>query len=146
MVVWTWTWNPAWVHSLSNVCPVSVYVESLSCPCPRQVQTMSTPRIFSMSVDRDWTSKSRVWPGIVPESRNLNFFLTGQTLDRGWTFKYCGQGSHFGLLKLQNLFSLTEIGQPLYVDRPWTMFRYLLSCLRNPKSQLKNFGLASRIL
>ena len=84
-----------------------------------------------------------------PKSSESEFFC-GQRLDNLWTRTDCGQSLDFNLFALKTseseIFLWTEIGQPLYVDRPWTMFRYLLSCLRNPKSQLDNFGLGKTLV
>ena len=58
-------------------------------------------------------------------------------VDKLWTRTYCGQSLDFSLFAPKSseseIFLWTEIGQPLYLDRPWTKYRYQLSCLRNPK-------------
>ena len=96
LVAWTWTRNPTFVQSLSSLCPTSVHVHSTSNLCPCQVQTLSSLNRFSLRMDRDWTSTSRVSPVTVNKTKKCEKILTGQTLDRGWTCNNCGQGSHFG--------------------------------------------------
>ena len=83
------TLSPVPVHSLSNyrVCPIAVQAKSKLCQ-------------DSADFQRAWTDtglQNQRFVQVLP--KQPKFFHTGQTLDRGWICKNCGQGSYFLFLK-----------------------------------------------
>ena len=66
-----------------------------------------------LTVDKVWISTC-----LLPNQVKVIFFV-----DKLWTRTYCGQSLDFSLFAPKSseseIFLWTEIGQPLYLERPW---------------------------
>ena len=88
------------IQCLSRLCPFSVQSPSNYRVCPMAVQARSKLCQASADFQRAWTDTGLQNPRVVQVlPKQPKFFHTGQTLDRGWICKNCGQGSYFLFLK-----------------------------------------------
>ena len=101
-----WTSSPIFVQCLSNVCPTSVQLQTLSSPCP----TMS--RLCPMSVEQVKTLSIGCQVSVQAKTIGQALDVKIQHLSRFCPIKYNDEMSH-NRQTLDKLWTWTNLGQTL---------------------------------